>query len=73
MPGTEALRNLICHTYKLIVVVNINHTAHTHTHNIIIPMVGAKSGGALPPPTFQSGGAIAPPAPPMSPPLCLCL
>ena len=28
---TEALRNLICHTHKLIVVVIINHTAHTLT------------------------------------------
>ena len=57
MPGTEALRNLICHTQKLIVVVNINHTAHTHTHNMIIPMVGAcqklgggGGGGDCPPP-----------------------
>ena len=31
-------RNLICHTHKLIVVVNINHT---HTHSQYIPMVGA--------------------------------
>ena len=70
MPGTEALRNLICHTHKLIVVVNINHTAHTHTHNIIIPMVGAcqKWGGSAPS-LFRvggggGGGQLPPPCPP---------
>ena len=55
MPGTEALRNLICRTHKLIVVVNIIHTAHTHTHNIYPWLGPVKSGGAT--------------APPMSPPL----
>ena len=80
MPGTEALRNLICHTHKLIVVVNINHTAR-----IIIPMVGAcqkwGGGGALPP-HFSEWGGDRPPCPPyVSTPvivtsyiiLCMCL
>ena len=44
MPGTEALRNLICRTHKLIVIVNINHTAHTHTHNIYPWLGPVKSG-----------------------------
>ena len=70
MPGTEALRNLICHTHKLIVVVNINHTAHTHTHSQYYTHGwGLSKVGGQCPPTFQSGGATAPPAPPMSPPL----
>ena len=69
MPGTEALRNLICRTHKLIVVVNINHTAHMPwlAHGWGLSKVGG--GGGQCPPTFQSGGAMAPPAPPMSPPL----
>ena len=71
MPGTEALRNLICHTHKLIVVVNINHTAHTHTHSQYNYTHGwglSKVGGAVPP-HFQSGGAP-PPLPPLCTPAC---
>ena len=51
MPVTEALRNLICRTHKLIVVVNINHTAHTHTLTIYTHGWGlSKVGGRSPPP-----------------------
>ena len=63
MPGTEALRNLICHTHKLIVVVNINHAhcTHTHTHNIY-PWLGPVKSGRAVPPHFSEWGATAPPA-----------
>ena len=56
---------------KLIVVVNINHTAHTRTHSqYIYPWLRpVKSGGGSAPPLFRVGGRPPPLPPPMSPPL----
>ena len=49
---------------KLIVVVNINHTAqHAHTHNIYPWLRPVKSGGAVPP-HFSEWGGDRPPCPP---------
>ena len=62
MPGTEALRNLICHTHKLELYVKSITLTLTHSQYIPILLGPVKSGGG-------GGGATAPPAPSMSPPL----